>query len=84
MLDPALRAMIAEASRQRAGNPESFVDLAQQEHSAIAAEMAAGEIRNELARTKIVEEQRGEKIRVGGRRKSGVWHQASLWTSSQT
>src|SRR5271165_3449289 len=43
-------AQIAKAPGQRAGNPQTLIDLTQQEHAAIAAEVSCGEVCEDLAR----------------------------------
>ena len=58
MFEPARGALIAEASGQFPGDAQALVHLAQQEHAAIRAQMAAGEIGDDFERTEIGEKQR--------------------------
>ena len=55
-------AQIAKAAGQGARNPQTLIELTQQEHAAIAAEVSCGEVRHDLARTQRIKEQR---LKVG-------------------
>ena len=53
VIDEDLRALVVEALGQRAGQAQVGVDLAQEQHSAIAGEGAAAKIGHESARTQV-------------------------------
>ena len=57
MLDKERLARVAKTSGQTAGQSQGAVELAQQEHTAIAAEVSAGEIGDDLARIEIIEKE---------------------------
>ena len=50
-------AQIAKAPGQGARNPQTLIDLTQQEHAAITAEVSCGEVGDHLTRTQAVKEQ---------------------------
>ena len=53
MIDIAGIARIAETSGQRAGETQAVIDLAQQQHPAVAGEIADGKVGDDLARPEI-------------------------------
>jgi len=62
-------AQIAKAPGQGPRNPQTLIDLAQQEHAAITAEVSCGEVGDDLTRTEAIKEQRlklGEKLGRSG------------------
>ena len=68
-------AQIAKAPGQGARNPQTLIDLPQQEHAAIAAEVSCGEVSNDLARAQGIKEQR---LKVGVKLGRRGCHIASL------
>jgi len=68
-------AQIAKARGQGARNPQTLIELTQQEHAAIAAEMSCGEVSHDLARTQVIKEQR---LKVGVKLGRIAYHIASL------
>ena len=58
VLDKAPIASIAKARRQRAGHAQPVVDLAQEQHPAVAAQMPARKVHHHFARSKVLKEQR--------------------------
>jgi hypothetical protein len=69
MFDQERVAQIAKASGQGARNPQTLIDLTQQEHAAIAAEVSCGEVCHDLARSQRIKEQRLKVGRKLGRRR---------------
>jgi hypothetical protein len=57
MLDKEGLACVAKTGGQAAGQSQGAVELTQQEQTAIAAEVSAGEIGDHFARIEIIEEQ---------------------------
>jgi len=68
-------AQIAKARGQGARNPQTLIDLAQQEHAAIAAEVSCREVGHDLARTQGIKEQG---LKVGVKLGRIGYHIASL------
>ena len=54
MFDKDLVALIAKAARQPTGEPEGKIDLAQQQHAAIAGERAARKIGDDFSGTEVL------------------------------
>jgi hypothetical protein len=64
-------AQIAKAPGQGARNPQTLINLTQQEHAAIAAERPCGEVCHDLARTQRIKEQR---LKVGRKLERSCHH----------
>ena len=58
VIDEAGIAPVVETSRQRAGQNQAVIDLAEQERAAVGGEVAAGEIGDDFAGTEVLKEQR--------------------------
>jgi hypothetical protein len=67
MLDETLIAHVLKTGSKTAGEPQGRVELAQQKQTAVGAEMAAGEIRDDLPGAEILEI---KQLGTGGGRKS--------------
>ena len=77
MFGKARVAMIAEAGGEGAGDAQAFVDLTQEEQTAIAAEVSAREVGLDAARAEIIEK-KGLRRRIRRRWKRRGLHGASL------
>ena len=51
-------AAVLEAARQRAGQAQAVIDLAEQEHPAVTGEIAGGKLDDDPARPQVGKEQR--------------------------
>ncbi len=58
MLDELRPPPVHKAARQRAGEPQPRIDLAQKQRPAITAEVAAGKIRHHFQWTEVLKKQR--------------------------
>jgi len=56
VIDKTLIAGIDKASRQRAGQTQAVINLAQEQDAAVAGERAAGKIGHDLTRTQVLKE----------------------------
>jgi hypothetical protein len=72
MFDKAGMALIAETSRQPGGQAQGEIDLAEQQHPAVAGESAAGKIGDHFSGTEVLKEQRLIPT-VCRRRSGGGW-----------
>jgi hypothetical protein len=57
VFDQERATQIAKAPGQRPRNPQTLIELTQQEHAAIAADKPRGEVGKHLARTQAIKEQ---------------------------
>ena len=58
VIDIAGVARVVKAAGQRAGQAQAVIDLAEQEHAAVAGEIPGGELGDDLAGTEVLKEQR--------------------------